>query len=226
MYELKFTDDEICTVINSLDFYSRIWLGQYDHILWDLRWTRNCDQLDKLNAVLCKKFGDMKTIILPGLRGYGLSGSYGIFCPERNVNAAIAYDMQQEFRYKRAMFLNPKGGITVDFRTPLPCNDDPCEFPKAECYDEDGKFCIKILIDESQCRIIADALHISMLENDCQIRKLFEYYTDDVAALAIADELTDLMTSIEIEHEVKNALINRILKRLGVLQIREYSVKS
>ena len=28
--------------MQALDLYSRIWIGQYDHILWDLRWYRNC----------------------------------------------------------------------------------------------------------------------------------------------------------------------------------------
>ena len=46
MHELEFTDNEIRIVLNALDFYSRIWIGQYDHMLWDLRWYRNCSQLD------------------------------------------------------------------------------------------------------------------------------------------------------------------------------------
>ena len=37
MHELEFTDNEIRIVLNALDFYSRIWIGQYDHMLWDLR---------------------------------------------------------------------------------------------------------------------------------------------------------------------------------------------
>ena len=37
MHELEFTDNEIRIVLNTLDFYSRIWIGQYDHMLWDLR---------------------------------------------------------------------------------------------------------------------------------------------------------------------------------------------
>ena len=34
MHELEFTDNEIRIVLNALDFYSRIWIGQYDHMLW------------------------------------------------------------------------------------------------------------------------------------------------------------------------------------------------
>ena len=55
MHELEFTDNEIRIVLNALDFYSRIWIGQYDHMLWDLRWYRNCSQLDALDDTLRRK---------------------------------------------------------------------------------------------------------------------------------------------------------------------------
>lgn len=83
MHELEFTDNEIRIVLNALDFYSRIWIGQYDHMLWDLRWYRNCSQLDALDDTLRRKFWDIRNIILPGLRKYSLNGSYGIFSPDR-----------------------------------------------------------------------------------------------------------------------------------------------
>lgn len=101
MHELEFTDNEIRIVLNALDFYSRIWIGQYDHMLWDLRWYRNCSQLDAWDDTLRRKFWDIRNIILPGLRKYSLNGSYGIFSPDRNAKAAIAYDMQQEFHSLR-----------------------------------------------------------------------------------------------------------------------------
>ena len=56
MHELEFTDNEIRIVLNALDFYSRIWIGQYDHMLWDLRWYRNCSQLDAVDDTLRSKF--------------------------------------------------------------------------------------------------------------------------------------------------------------------------
>lgn len=200
MHELEFTNNEILIILQALDLYSRIWIGQYDHILWDLRWYRNCNQLDELDKTLRREFLDIRNIVLPGLYEYSLNGSYGIFSPDRDTKAAIAYDMQQEFRYRRAWFLKPEGGYTVDFGRPLPCNDDPCDFPKADCYDVDGEFRIKIYIVDTQLKVIIDALNIGILESDCQIRKLFEYYTDDQEALQIAEKVTELLTSIELEH--------------------------
>lgn len=215
MHEIEFLDNEIQSVVNALDFYSRIWIGQYDHILGDLRWYRNCRQLDALDNILRKKFTDMRNIILPELRHYGLSGSYGIFSPDRDIKAAIAYDMQQEFRYKSAWFKHPEGGITVNFGKPLPCDDDPCDFPKAECYSVNGEFRIKVCIDNMQLGIITDALNISILKHDCDIRKLFEYYTDNQEALLIAAEITELLGSVETKRLADNKLYFALAERLS-----------
>lgn len=79
MHELEFTDNEIRIILQALDLYSRIWIGQYDHILWDLRWYRNCNQLDELDKTLRREFLDIRNIVLPGLHECSLNGSYGIF---------------------------------------------------------------------------------------------------------------------------------------------------
>lgn len=218
MNELEFTENEIRIVLNALDFYSRIWIGQYDHILWDLRWYRNCSQLDALEDVLRRKFWDIRNIVLPGLRQYTLNGSYGIFSPDRDVKAAIAYDMQQEFRYRRAWFLNPEGGYTVDFGSPLTCEDDPCDFPKAECYKVDEEFRIKVCIDDVQLGVLIDALNIGILEYGCQIRKLFEYYTEDAEALKIADELTEMLMCVEADREIDNKIDYDLVRRLTAVR--------
>lgn len=219
MHELVFTDDEIRIVLNALDFYSRIWIGQYDHILWDLRWCKSCRQLDALDNTLRNMFLDMRNIMLPELRHYGLSGSHGIFSSNRDVRAAIAYDMQQEFRYRQAWFQHPEGGYAVNFGRPLPCEDDPCDFPKAECYNEDGEFRIKVHIDDVQLGVILDALNIGILEYECQIQKLFEYYTENPDALRIAAELTGLLTSIESERLTENELYFGLVQRLSDIRV-------
>lgn len=221
MHELEFTDNEIRIILQALDLYSRIWIGQYDHILWDLRWYRNCNQLDELDKTLRREFLDIRNIVLPGLHECSLNGSYGIFSPDRDTKAAIAYDMQQEFRYRRAWFLKPEGGYTVDFGRPLPCNEDPCDFPKAECYDVDGEFWIKIYIADTQLEVIIDALNIGILESDCQIRKLFEYYTNDSEALKIADELTELLMSVDAVREIDNKIEYKLVQRLSSIRGNE-----
>ena len=39
-------------------------------MLWDLRWYRNCSQLDALDDTLRRKLWDIRNIILPGLLKY------------------------------------------------------------------------------------------------------------------------------------------------------------
>ena len=163
----------------------------------------------------------MRYIILPGLREYQLSASFGIFSPKRDVKAAIAYDMQQEFRYRRAWYLNPNGGYTVDFGEPLPCGDDLCEFPKADCYDAEGEFLIKVYVDDTQLRVMSDALKIIHLGYLCQVEKLFRYYTDNAEALKIATEITDLLASVEADHAVNTEQYSVLNQRLEMVMEKE-----
>ena len=41
----------------------------------------------------------MREITLPELNGYDFCASHGIFSSERDVKAAVAYDLQQEMRF-------------------------------------------------------------------------------------------------------------------------------
>ena len=127
-----------------------------------------------MDDTLRRKFWDLRNITLPGLCKYSLNGSYGIFSPDRDAKAAIAYDMQQEFRYRRAWFLNPEGGYTVDFGRPLPCEDDPCDFPKAECYDVNGEFRIKVYIDDTQLGVIIDVTPATIRDIHKLLRNCFQ----------------------------------------------------
>lgn len=45
---LVFTENEMGMIISSLDFYMRMYIGQYREILFDLRWYRDCSYLDDL----------------------------------------------------------------------------------------------------------------------------------------------------------------------------------
>lgn len=81
-----------------------------------------------------------------------------------------------------------------------------------------GEFRIKVYIEDTQLGVIIDALNIGILEYDCQIRKLFEYYTEDQEALRIAEVVTELLTSIEVERAVENELYFDLVQRLSAIQ--------
>lgn len=85
----------------------------------------------------------------------------------------------------------------------------------------DGEFRIKVYIDDVQLGVLIDALNIGILEYDCQIRKLFEYYTNDPEALKIADELTDLLMSVDTVKEIDNKIDYELVQRLSSIRGNE-----
>ena len=160
--ELQFSKNEMYIIINALDFYSRIWIGQYDKILSDIRLYRKCSQLDKLDNDFKYLLFNIRHLTLPEIDSYGWNGSYGIFSPDINFKAAVAYNMQQEFRYKLAYFLHPEGGVTVDFCTPMPAELDPYPFPKAKCEKIKDEIFVNININKEQLEIIKNSLKIEI----------------------------------------------------------------
>lgn len=85
----------------------------------------------------------------------------------------------------------------------------------------DGEFWIKIYIADTQLEVIIDALNIGILESNCQIRKLFEYYTNDSEALKIADELTELLMSVDAVREIDNKIEYKLVQRLSSIRGNE-----
>lgn len=198
--KIKYNKQEMRKIINALDFYSRIWIGQYDHILWELRWTRDCDQLDKLDNELAARLMRMRNILQPELMAYGWSASHGIFSDEISYKAGVAYDMQQVFRYELATFLEPdekKRSWCVDFNTPMKCDLDPYKFPKAKCFEKDGDVYEEINVEKEQYEIIQDALVIKEALLNGDITRIFSFYTDDDEVLKLANKVTELLATVE-----------------------------
>ena len=130
------------------------------------------------------------------VEGYGFSGSYGIFSDERDIRAGIAYDLQQEIRNKRACFEHPQGGYTVDFHDPLPCDDDPCPFPRAYCRTEDEKTALYVDAVDRQVQIILDSLYVQKAFVAGRFCEMFSFFTDDRPALSIVDEIEEIYSKI------------------------------
>ncbi|MBR4493441.1 MAG: hypothetical protein IKP14_01915 [Clostridiales bacterium] len=193
---LRIYDEEINVVIDALDFYSRIWIGQYRNILFESRGLKKCGQLEKYENEIVSRLMFLRRILLPGLEGYGFSGSYGIFSDERDIRAGIAYDLQQEIRNKRAYFEHPQGGYTVDFHDPLPCDDDPCPFPRAYCRTEDGKTALYVDAVDRQVQIILDSLYVQKAFVAGRFCEMFSFFTDDRPALSIVDEIEEIYSKI------------------------------
>lgn len=191
---------EMYKIIDALDFYSRIWIGQLDAILRDIRWYRNCRQLDALEPEFTHILIRMRNALFPELQSYGLYYvSYGIFSDKINYKAAVAYDMQQEFRYKMAYFLKPEGGISVDFHPPMHADLDPYPAPIGNCYEKDGEIYEEIEVCDEQYEIIQNALKIRELMYAGKFVEMFTYYTDNEYVLELADKFAELMADVEVE---------------------------
>lgn len=138
---------------------------------------------------------------MPGLDNEGFYTSYGIFSPEINYKAAVAYNMQQVFRYTVAYFEHPEGGMTIDFNTPLKAKLDPYPFPKAECCKIDNQIIINIDINKEQLDIIREALNVQIAELETDMIKLFRYYTENEKILCLTEKLNNILKNIDITNE-------------------------
>jgi len=102
-------------LIDALDLYSRLQMGQVEEIEKFYRWN----MIERVNPehrdLLTSMVGMIKKIVFPELNG---NASYSI-CGNGAPDAAkIAYDIQRVIRHRVAWTQNPNGGIQVDFDDP------------------------------------------------------------------------------------------------------------
>lgn len=210
------TTDEASCIENALDLYARIWLGQYDHIEFDMRWQKDCSELDRGGTAVQINFMCIRSILLPELQRYGYNGSHGIYSPARDFRAGAAYDIIQEMRFEIAWFEHPEGGNTVNFRTPLRSEDDPYPSINAKCSVSDGKTLLDMVAVPEQVDIMITALKVKDAENHSDIRTMFSYYTDNSNALDYAEELAKIFKAIpDDERFIKNSkMISSLISKL------------
>ena len=185
---LNIIGEEYYLVLNALDLYSRIWIGQYERIddlnFYDIgdRWNR-----DSRRHIL---FQQIRDLLIPSLRGAGdyLSCSLGIWSDKTDIRAINAYDIQQRLRYEVSWYRNPEGGITVDFGNPLIMGNlgDSSVF----CERTEDGICALIYLSEEQLQTIQTALEVYRMLIDRDIKGAFQYFTSNDEALSVAEELS------------------------------------
>lgn len=95
LMKLRVANKDIGIVVNALDFYSRIWIGQYGEID-RIRRFYDLDRADYVDFESCNKYYlAIRKILIPELGNENLSGSLGIWNEQTNHLAKSAYDMQQ-----------------------------------------------------------------------------------------------------------------------------------
>lgn len=208
---------QVGLLLRSLDFYSRMWIGQYEEVEWRMRLNiRDLQACQKNQVRREKKWLEMRNLVLPELRNLGLSGSYGIWNPSVCDRAQSAYDMQQVIRHAWAWRCNPAGGIGVNFDEPwirglLPSVGCSCSGEGEETH------CLIRLLP-AHARPAREALEVSRLLAKGNIREVMMHFTDNKDALAIASEIEQLMPSLVDEGEgVSEERLEELIHEFEVL---------
>lgn len=214
--QFKLSMEEYRVLYDALDLYTRVWIGQYDHIDSDMRWKKECEELNVHRDEIVSKFISLRAILMPEIINIGYYGSYGIYNAGRDYRAGVSYDILQGIRYKVSWFEHPEGGLQFDFNKPLYCKDDPYSPIKAYCQKADGKTMLFVEASEEQTDIMISALRILDAENSGDIREVFTYYTDNNEALRIAEEITGIYRSVpdEDHFDKRTDLIHDLIDRL------------
>ena len=162
--EIVLTKHQVSTAIDALDLYSRIFIGQYDHLNWDIRlnaevkkneWKEFEDAEIKRSFV----FKKIRDIIIPDLKYFDLYASHGIWNFDKNDPRAVdAYDMQQTIRHKAAWFVRPEGGVGVHFNEPWIRGRYPKV--KAEITGTKRDYQMRIELFPEQFRILQEAAQV------------------------------------------------------------------
>ena len=188
--KIVFTKEDVPVVIRALDLYSRIFMGQYDHLNWDIR--LNADEkkiswkeIERAEIMRTYMFKKIRDIIIPDLAHFELYASHGIWNFDRNDPRAIdAYDMQQTIRFTDAWFRRPEGGIGVYFSKPWIRGRYP--EVKAEITGNRNDYQMTVMLLPEQFMILKEAAEV-FLHAQCQeFEKMFAMFTDDQKALELA----------------------------------------
>ena len=208
-------DSEVLDVIDSLDAYSRIWMGQFDHLDLTLRMWRftTCAQ-DRESRACEELLMGMRALFLPEAAVLGRGASLGIWSDEVNELAVCAYDMQQVIRHDWSWFNKPEGDwMSRWFDEPFLHGSLPVPSTKC-CTDEDGSSAMQLSIEASSLRLLLDALLAYDHLFNLRIVAMMQLYTRDDRVLAIAQMVEDILHE---ESVLVHEGFDERRKRLGLL---------
>lgn len=182
---------EIQMAISALDFYSRIWIGQYKEILDLLHGHMKGILHQDIQEQIIVNLQCLRMKVYPKL-GHDLNGSYGIFNPEVASTAGLAYNMQQVLRYTYAYAEYPEGGYTVNFSKPIATGK--AQLPLCiigKNADEVWEITIDLSGEYRKILKMALDMYKSLLLID--IKAIFSQCTNDVEALEYAEKVENIL---------------------------------
>ena len=207
-------DDEIGICINALDFYNRMYIGQYDQIDWSIHMQLISSwKYRKGEFTRRKLYEAARSIIMKDteIEEYNLNASLGIWSDQTDDKAKSSYDIQQIMRYKVAYCRFPEGGTTVDFRVPI--IEGSLSEIGCECRQENEHIVETVRINNDHVGIMEDALYLYSLLYRYNIKGIFEYFTDDPVALEIIGIVDKMYMGMKQETDYINK-IDKVRKKI------------
>lgn len=159
-------NQEISACIEALDFYSRMFIGQYGEIDFVLRQHRlSLDFNCQYGFARRQIYTGMRSIVfcdVPRISEWDLNGSLGIWSEDTDMRAKNAYDMQQIIRYNDSWCRVPEGGTGRHFDAPMLGGNLPPVECKCAISGDDEVMKIDALTQEHFDILIA-ATEVSLL---------------------------------------------------------------
>ena len=113
-YLLEIDEDHAKVIIEALDFYSRVHMGQLEVIA-----EQHIDSFTNTEAY--ERFRQTLDILKSDL-GIHANAHWGIRSPKVIEGAKLAFDIQQIIRHRLAWDRCPTGGLGVDFQKLFKCS--------------------------------------------------------------------------------------------------------
>ncbi|WP_172135035.1 hypothetical protein [Adlercreutzia sp. ZJ473] len=212
--EVVLDNDEASILMSALNIYSRIWVGQYDHIEWELRnLTLAFSEFNLKENARKKAWLLMRKLILPELSDMPLEASHGIWSEHTDDRGQTAYDILQVVRHARAWHKNTEGGIERDFDRPWIHGSLPPI--QCSCEGEGDGLLMTIALTPAHAALMADAASVmsSIVQQD--LFEAMSHYTMSEEALDIAKSIEELLPSPQKGEGGVSPTIESLLCKLG-----------
>jgi hypothetical protein len=188
---IAFNERSLNIIIDALDFYIRMHLGQYDSIDRKLKMYYFDSEYDFTRREL---YTAARSIMFKNtdIECWGLEGSLGIYTDITDMRGKNAYDIQQCIRHSLAWCKRPEGGNAVDFNPPLISGN--IGEVKCESVVNKGEVITTAYLTGEQVHIILSAIKIFILLLNIDIAGVFKEYTDSeivVEIIKVAEKLYD-----------------------------------
>ena len=207
-------DSEIGICISALDFYSRMYMGQYGEIDFELRQYRFDSEFDNQYMFARKHiYTAIRNLVFREnkIAEWDLYGSLGIWSEDTDVRAKNAYDMQQVIRYHYAWCTNPDGGMGRNFDAPLLGGELTPII--CDCLKTEQGIAMDIFdIEKEHIDIMIAAVQVYLCLLTIQINKLMKYYTQDENVLGLALTVEKLYDKTEL------AGVSRVKEKISDLK--------